>query len=64
MRKESSLTVISIKIPMKMLEEIDRAVMEEGFKSRSEFIRTAIRELLAKIEELRLRRALRRGKSL
>jgi len=64
MGKESGLTVISIKIPMKMLEEIDRAVLEEGFKSRSEFIRTAIRELLAKIEELRLRRALRRGKSL
>lgn len=38
--------MVNVRIPVEMLEEMDGAVEERFFNSRSEFIRTAIRDAL------------------
>ncbi|MGC9009607.1 MAG: ribbon-helix-helix domain-containing protein [Sulfolobales archaeon] len=42
------MKIVSVKIPRTYLEDIDRLVKEGFYTSRSEFIRTALRILLAK----------------
>jgi metal-responsive CopG/Arc/MetJ family transcriptional regulator len=37
---------INIRIPCKLLDEIDKLVIEKGFSSRSELIRYVIREYI------------------
>jgi len=49
------LVIISVHIPRKMLEYIDRLVEEGYYPSRSELIRIAIRELLQREEAKRNR---------
>lgn len=48
MGEKYRLKILSIKIPSKMLEDIDMLVASGRFSTRSELIRTAIRELLKK----------------
>jgi Arc/MetJ-type ribon-helix-helix transcriptional regulator len=50
MKKEDGVT-ISLRLPKKLLEEIDSVVSEGMFQSRSDFIREAIRQYLIRLEE-------------
>lgn len=43
---------ITLKLEKKFLEEINKVVIREGYKNRTEFIRRAMRE---KVEEAKLR---------
>ena len=44
------MRVITIKLPQDIIDSIDELVISGKYKSRSQFIRTAIEELLAKDE--------------
>jgi Predicted transcriptional regulators containing the CopG/Arc/MetJ DNA-binding domain and a metal-binding domain len=46
--KESKLTLISLKIPMALLKEVDELVEKGVFVSRSEAIREALKLLLSR----------------
>jgi Arc/MetJ-type ribon-helix-helix transcriptional regulator len=50
MRKEEAIT-ISLRLPRKLLEWIDKVVSDGMFQSRSDFIREAVRYYLVKMEE-------------
>jgi Arc/MetJ-type ribon-helix-helix transcriptional regulator len=50
MRKEDGIT-ISLRLPKKILEEIDKVVKDGLFQSRSDFIREAIRQYLLRLSE-------------
>jgi len=41
------LTIVSVSIPEKLLEELDNSIKERGFASRSETIRHALRSFMA-----------------
>jgi transcriptional regulator, CopG family len=45
--KESKLTLITVKIPMRILREVDELVAQGIFASRSEAIREALKLLLS-----------------
>ena len=47
MEEKSKLTIISIKIPMEQLKQLDSLVQQGLYASRSEAIREAIRLLLS-----------------
>jgi CopG family nickel-responsive transcriptional regulator len=47
------MTVITISIPEKLLENIDKSIKDRGFASRSEIIRQATRAYLKKDANLR-----------
>lgn len=42
----NDLTVVSLSVPEKLLERVDRSVKEHGFASRSEIVRQALRSFL------------------
>ena len=44
--KDERLVLVSFRIPKQMLDELDELVREGVFSSRSEAIRTAIRDLI------------------
>ena len=48
MNEEKYDTVISIRIPIVLIRELDKIVKEKGYKNRAEAIRTAIREFIQK----------------
>jgi Arc/MetJ-type ribon-helix-helix transcriptional regulator len=50
MRKEDGITV-SLRLPKRVIEEVDRVVSEGMFQSRSDFIREAIRQYLIRLNE-------------
>ena len=41
----------TVNIPLDTAEKIDRIIVEEGYSSRSEFVRDAVRQLLKKFEK-------------
>lgn len=45
-KRGSDLVLISLKLPRSLLQDVDRAVKEGGYISRSDFIRHAVREFL------------------
>ncbi len=47
--------MITVKFEEKFLEEVDNLVKNEGYQSRTEFIRSALRE---KIEEIKIKKAM------
>ena len=47
--------MITLKLENKFLKEVDTIVENEGYQSRTEFIRNALRE---KIEEIKIRKAM------
>ena len=48
MSEEKYDTVISIRIPIVLIRELDKIVKEKGYKNRAEAIRAAIREFIQK----------------
>jgi Predicted transcriptional regulators containing the CopG/Arc/MetJ DNA-binding domain and a metal-binding domain len=48
---KSKLTLITVKIPMKILQEVDELVKEGVFVSRSEAVREALKLLLSRYGE-------------
>jgi Arc/MetJ-type ribon-helix-helix transcriptional regulator len=50
MRKEDGITV-SLRLPRKIIEEVDKVVEQGFFQSRSDFIREAIRQYLIRLNE-------------
>lgn len=38
--------IVSVSIPQPLLDDVDAAIEEDGYKGRSEFLRAAMRELL------------------
>lgn len=50
MRKEDGITV-SLRLPKRIIEEVDKVVSEGMFQSRSDFIREAIRQYLIRLNE-------------
>ena len=69
MEEKSKLTIISIKIPMEQLKQLDSLVQQGLYASRSEAIRAAVRRLLEEYERMKwegysvmkLRRSKREG---
>jgi metal-responsive CopG/Arc/MetJ family transcriptional regulator len=41
----------TVNVPLHVAEKIDRILAEQGYSSRSEFVRDAIRQLLKKLEK-------------
>jgi Arc/MetJ-type ribon-helix-helix transcriptional regulator len=50
MRKEEAITV-SLRLPKRVIEEVDKVVEQGFFQSRSDFIREAIRQYLIRLNE-------------
>ena len=53
MEDKSKLTIISIKIPMEQLRQLDSLVQQGLYASRSEAIRAAVRRLLEDYERIK-----------
>jgi Arc/MetJ-type ribon-helix-helix transcriptional regulator len=49
---EGGTVVITVKVPRKLAEDMDRCLVKGPYTNRSEFIRSAIREKLERMEEL------------
>ena len=47
------MTIVSISIPDRLLEEIDNSIKKRGFASRSEIVRQALRAFTAEYRSLR-----------
>ena len=47
------MTIVSVSIPEKLLEELDNSIKERGFASRSETIRHALRSFVAEHRSLK-----------
>ncbi len=44
------MRVVQIRLPKKTVEKIDKMIERENYLSRSDFIRTKLREIIEKIE--------------
>jgi Arc/MetJ-type ribon-helix-helix transcriptional regulator len=49
---EGETVVITVKVPRKLAEDMDRYLVKGPYTNRSEFIRSAIREKLERVGEL------------
>jgi len=50
-RKKDYDVVLSIRVPLVLVEKLDKIVKEKGYRSRAEAIRAAIREFVEKYEK-------------
>ena len=47
------MTIISVSVPDKLLEQIETSIKEQGFANRSEIVRQALRSFILKRERSR-----------
>ena len=47
--KKPKLPICTVRVPVELLEEIDAIIHFKGFRSRNEFIETAMREKLNRL---------------
>jgi Arc/MetJ-type ribon-helix-helix transcriptional regulator len=57
------MRIVTVKLPEQILEEIDRLVDEGRYANRSDFIRMAVREMLNKEYEKKLRAEPKKNKN-